>query len=119
MRWVVFLQRFNYVFKHKLEQQNKVTDALHRRYSLVISRKIELISLKVSLKIMLLMKTSLLFGQNCTKVNQTIVFSCKMVFFSKGINCVYQKGPLENILSEKCTEEDWLNIHGVISLLPC
>lgn len=42
--WVLFLQKFSYVFEHRASQCNTVADALSRKHSLLITLHAELIS---------------------------------------------------------------------------
>jgi hypothetical protein len=43
-RWIAFTQKFTFVLKHKLGQQNKVADALSRRAALFMTLQSEIIS---------------------------------------------------------------------------
>ena len=42
-RWVSYIQKFSFSLKHKSGQQNKVTDALSRRVSLLVTLRTEVI----------------------------------------------------------------------------
>ena len=43
-RWILFLQKFTFVFKHKAGQLNKAADALSRKACLLNSLHAEIIS---------------------------------------------------------------------------
>lgn len=45
-RWILFLERFNYVFVHKSGSQNKVADALSRQTLLLSTLQTKLVGFK-------------------------------------------------------------------------
>lgn len=77
-KWVIYLQRFNFVIQHKSGKSNKVADALSRKPHLLTTLAMEVTSLENLRDQTPIMKILVLFGCGILSVTESLTITFTM-----------------------------------------
>lgn len=91
VRWVIYLQKFTYVFKHKVGHQNQVADALNRRHEPLITLTIVVTSFDILPE--LYPSNEDFAGKNVINKKTLETFMCRNDICSKETGCASLKHP--------------------------